>query len=152
MKIVWLILRWSHLTAMFLYIKQDMNFLFKWEKPHFLHKNRLLLYEQLWWTLGPSLTNNINRKLTCEFIWANFPTSWVFYTSLSIEWFLVIWAISDHCHLISTSCLNPKNVFNGITASFFTLMLDDIYQRRTLWLSFVYGVPQSQHYQTNMRR
>ena len=46
-------------------------------KTTFLHKSRLLLYKQLWWNLGPSLTININRELTCEFILANLPSSWV---------------------------------------------------------------------------
>ena len=75
--IIRLILRWSPLTAMFLYIRQDINFFCKCEKPHFLHKNRLLLYKQLWWNWGPSLTTNINRELICEFVLANPPNFWV---------------------------------------------------------------------------
>ena len=71
---------------------------------HLLHKNRLLLYEQLWWNLGPSLTINIIENWFVNLFWPTLQILEWSYTSLSIGWFLVIWAISDHCHLISTSC------------------------------------------------
>ena len=74
------------------------------KKTHFLHKNRLLLYEQLWWNLGPSLTINIIENWFVNLFWPTLQILEWSYTSLSIGWFLVIWAISDHCHLISTSC------------------------------------------------
>ena len=44
---------------------------FSAEKSYFLYKNRLLLYEELWWSLSHSLTINKKRELICEFILAN---------------------------------------------------------------------------------
>ena len=48
---------------------------FSAEKPHFLHKDRLLLYEQVWWNISLSLIINTKRELICEFILTNPPNS-----------------------------------------------------------------------------
>ena len=71
-------------------------------KTTFLHKSRLFLYEQLWWNVGLWLTFNISWLV--NLFWVTFQILKWFYSSLSILVFLVIWTISDHCHLISTFC------------------------------------------------
>ena len=60
---------------MFLYIIREMNFFFKSEKPHFLHKKTMLFYELLWTNLGPSLTISVNLELISEIFLANAPNS-----------------------------------------------------------------------------
>ena len=82
---------------------------FSAENPYFLDKSRLLLYEQLW---------RKKENWLVKLFWLTIQILEWSYTSLSIGWFMVMWAISEHCHLISTSSSNPANICDGTTASF----------------------------------
>ena len=76
-------------------------FLQMWKTTCFAQK-QIVMYEQLWWNLGPSVTININWVV--NLFWLALQVLEWSYTSIIIGWFLVIWTISGHCHLILTSC------------------------------------------------
>ena len=81
------------------------------EKSYFLHKNRWLLYEQLWWNISPSPTINKKRELISKFILANPPNSsmvlyYPYYSTISVH-VSTIWPLPCKFDFI----LEPKECF-----------------------------------------